>query len=248
MLWISSDFLYILVYVDNLLIIDKMPKKFMSMIRESFTVKPLSIEEPKSYLGVLDINKAYYSVGSYAWTMGSETYVKKVVQILKKKMEKDGLKFNKKFSDPAISVLQPFSSVGYRPEINMLVECNDAQVTLFQNVIGILQWVVELDIIGIAFEVSILSWCYLVQPRTGHLLQVLHIFKYLDIHSKNELAFNPAIHEIDDPTVTSRKFNAMKDTYPDVQEYIPPSAPEPHGNYLQVNCFVDSDHAGDRVT
>ena len=237
---------YILVYVDDLLIIDKVPKKFMSMIQESFTVKPSSIEEPKSYLGA-DINKAYYPDGSYAWTMGSETYVKKAVKNLKKKMEKDGLEFNKKLSDPAISVPQPFSSVGYRPEIDTSVECNDAQVTLFQNVIGILRWVVELGRIDIAFEVSILSR-YLVQPRTGHLLQALHIFKYLDIHSKNELAFDPAVHEVDDPSVTSRKINAMKDMYPDAQEDMPPNAPEPRGNYLQVNCFVDSDHAGDRIT
>jgi hypothetical protein len=54
--------LYILVYVGDLLIIDKVPKKFMSMIQqESFTVKQSSIEEPKSYLSA-DVNKAYYSM------------------------------------------------------------------------------------------------------------------------------------------------------------------------------------------
>jgi hypothetical protein len=237
---------YILVYVDDLLIIDKEPKKFMAQIQDSFTVKPDSIEEPKTYLGA-DIGKVYYPDGSYAWTMGSETYVKKVVKNMKAKMAKDGLEFNKKLSDPAISVPQPLSSVSYRPELDTSVECTEAQVTLFQNIIGVLRWVVELGRIDIAFEVSILSR-YLVQPRTGHLLQAIHVFKYLDIHSKNELAFDPALHEVDDPVLTTQRIQAMKDIYPDAQEDLPPNAPEPRGNAVQVNCFVDSDHAGDRTT
>jgi hypothetical protein len=237
---------YILVYVDDLLIIDKLPKRYMSQIQESFTVKPDSIEEPKTYLGA-DVSKVYYPDGSHAWTMGSESYVKKAVKNMKAKMAKDGLEFNKKLSDPAISVPQPLSSVSYRPELDTSVECTDEQVTLYQNIIGILRWVVELGRIDIAYEVSILSR-YLVQPRTGHLLQALHIFKYLDIHSKNELAFDPATHEIDDPVATNSRIRAMKDIYPDAEEDLPPNAPEPRGNSIQVNCFVDSDHAGDRVT
>ena len=38
-------------------------------------------------------------------------------------------------------------------------------------------WIVELDRIDIAYEVSFLSKI-LAQPRTGHLYQGLHIFKY----------------------------------------------------------------------
>ena len=237
---------YILVYVDDLLIIDKIPQRYMKQIQESFTVKPDSIEEPKTYLGA-DISKVYYPDNSYAWTMGSYTYVKKAIKNLKAKMAKDGLEFNKKLSDPAISVPQPLSSVSYRPELDTSVLCNDEQVTLFQNVIGILRWVVELGRIDIAYEVSTLSR-YLVQPRTGHLLQALHMFKFLDIHSKNELAFDPAYHEVDDPAATQVRIQAMKDVYPDAQEDLPPNAPEPRGNAMQINCFVDSDHAGDRIT
>ena len=51
---------YILIYVDDLLIIMKDPKEAMAHIQESFTVKPSIIEEPKIHLGA-DINKIYYS-------------------------------------------------------------------------------------------------------------------------------------------------------------------------------------------
>ena len=156
--------------------------------------------------------------------MGSESYLKKVVKNMKTKMAEDGLEFNKKLSDPEISIPQPLSAVNYRPELDTSVECNDAQVTLYQNIIGILRWVFELGRIDIGFEVSILSR-YLVQPRTGHLLQALHVFKYLDIHSKNELAFDPVMHEIDDPFSTSSRTREMKDIYPNAQEDLPPNAP-----------------------
>jgi hypothetical protein len=29
---------------------------------------------------------------------------------------------------------------------------------------------------------------------------------------------------------------------------MPPNAPEPRGNAVQINCFIDADHAGNRVT
>ncbi len=38
------------------------------------------------------------------------------------------------------------------------------------------------------------------------------------------------------------------DFYRGAKEAIPPNAPPPHGNAVQINCFVDADHAGNRVT
>ena len=42
---------YIIVYVDDLLLIMKYPKEAMAQIQDIFTVKPSSIEETKSKLG-----------------------------------------------------------------------------------------------------------------------------------------------------------------------------------------------------
>ena len=55
---------YILVYVYDILLIMKYPKEVMAQIQEKIIVKPSSIKEPKSYIGD-DINKKYYSDGSY---------------------------------------------------------------------------------------------------------------------------------------------------------------------------------------
>ena len=40
----------------------------------------------------------------------------------------------------------------------------------------------------------------------------------------------------------------MSQIYVDAQEDLPTNSPTPLGNPVQINCFVDSDHAGDRVT
>ncbi len=35
--------------------------------------------------------------------------------------------------------------------------------------------------------------------------------------------------------------------YHDAKEPIPPNAPEPRGKFVMVSCFVDANHAGDRI-
>ena len=237
---------YILVYVDDILIINKEPSADMALIQKSFKIKPDSIKVPDMYLGA-DIKKVYYPDGSHAWTMGSQTYTKRAVKNLKERLRKDGFEFNKKLSDPAISAPQPFSNVNYRPELDTSDECNNEQISFYQNLIGILRWLVELGRIDIGYEVSVLSR-YLVQPRTGHLLQALHIFKYLEIHNDNELAMDPAYQDVEHPDIINQRIANMKQMYPDAVEDIPSNAPEPRGNPVQINCFVDSDHAGDKVT
>ena len=72
---------YILVYCDDLLIIDKNPASKMEMIKTSFTVKSSSIGEHTAYLGT-HINKVY------AWTMGSQSYSEQAITTLKKRLEK----------------------------------------------------------------------------------------------------------------------------------------------------------------
>ena len=244
----SKYYAYILVYVDDLLIIDVNPKQFMDQIEAIFKVKPGSIEVPNRYLGT-DIGKIMYPDGSKSWTMGSKAYVVEAIKNVKKRLAEDNLIFNKKLSDPNISVKQPFSCTSYRPEIDTSALCNTTQTQFYQNLIGVLRWIVELGRIDIGYEVSVLS-SFMCNPRTGHLQQALHIFKYLDIHSNNVIAFDPAYLDIPNPTdyPHEKRIHEMKVLYPDSEEVVPPNAPEPRGLPVQINCFVDSDHAGDLIT
>jgi hypothetical protein len=239
---------YILVYVDDILVIDMDPRKYMQMLQESYTVREDTIKEPDQYLGA-DIGKVHYNDGSFAWTMSSTSYIKNATKNIKARLADDGLRFNPKLSDKNYSAKNPFSSNDYRPELDTSVECTKEQNQFYQNIIGILRWVVELGRIDIGYKVSLLS-SYLAIPRTGHLNQALHIMKYLDIHSENILTFDPEEYFLspDLRREASDKGRAMRGLYGNANEELPPNAPEPRGCAIQINCFVDSDHAGDKLT
>jgi hypothetical protein len=222
--------------------------KYMTMLRDSYTVRENTIKEPDQYLGA-DISKVHFGDGTYAWTMGSASYIRNAVKNVKARLKEDGFQFNSKLSSVEYSTRQPFSSVEYRPELDTSTECNSEQINLYQNLIGVLRWIVELGRIDIAFETAVLSQ-YLASPRTGHMVQALHIFKYLDIHTKSELTFDPKEYFLSSELIkeSQSKLESMSQLYADAKEQLPPNAPEPRGKHVQINCFVDSDHAGDRVT
>ena len=123
--------------------------------------------------------------GSYAWTMGSQSYVKEAICNIKKQLLQYNLKFNRKLSDVRYSPRTPFSFVDYKSELDTSLEYDQDQTNYSQNLIGVLCWIIELGRIDITYEVSSLSK-FLAKPQTGHIYQVLHIFKDLDMHIRNE--------------------------------------------------------------
>jgi hypothetical protein len=86
---------------------------------------------------------------------------------------------------------------------------------------------------------------YLAQPRSGHLEQLFHIFAYLRAHMHSRIVMDDGRPEIDESHFVKADWSAF---YPDVQEPIPLNAPEPRGASNLMSCFVDADHAGNRVT
>jgi hypothetical protein len=83
----------------------------------------------------------------------------------------------------------------------------------------------------------------LVQPRAGHLDQA--VFAYLKKHKKSTMVF-------DDNYADLSNFQFYKadwtEFYRDATEHIPANAPEPRGKPVEITCFVDADHAGDKLT
>ena len=183
--------------------------------------------------------------------MSAEQYCKEAVKNVKKKMKESRFECNRKLSDPKYSPKHLFSNMNYRPELDVRKACNDEQYSYYSNLIGVLQWMVELGQIDIGFEVSVLSQ-HMAYPRTGHLIQVLHIFKYLDTNKENLLNFNPTYLDFAEPVNPQEnpvpKIQAMKCFYLNAEEAIPDNALVPPGKSIQINVFVDADHAGNKVT
>ena len=244
-------FSYLLVYVDDLLCIDCNPRQYMDQIEKSFKIKEGSIEQPRVYLGAICQMNQSRTDGVECWGMSTEQYCKEAVKNVKKQLKEYGYEYNKKLSDPAYLPRQPFSNMNYRPQLDVTEACNDEEYSYYANLIGVLRWLVELGRINIAFKVSVLSQ-HMAHPRTGHLVQALHIFKYLDVHKENMLNFDPTYLELPESLNLNEnakyKIEAMKQFYPDVKKSIPNNAPPPRGKAIQINAFVNADHAENKVT
>jgi hypothetical protein len=119
----------------------------------------------------------------------------------------------------------------------------DRGVKYYQELIGVLRWAVEIGRLDILLEVSLLS-SHLALPRTGHLEQVYHIFGYLKQSPRRRLYMDPDYPAIHEDRFTKHDWT---DFYKYAEEAIPPNMPAPRGRYMSIHCFVDADHAGDKV-
>lgn len=206
-------------------------------------------EEPKTYLGA-DIVKGMNDAGQEYFLMGSETYIGNSIRSIQTKLENEGLtameerglRLNKTAKGPL--------PTGYRPELDVSKILGPKDANWYQQLIGILNWIVELGRIDIHNSVARLS-AFLAQPREGHLNAALHLFSYLKNDNHQLLPFDPAMPKMDDEFYAETDLGTMekfKDFYPDACDEIPLDAPEALGGQIRIICFVDADHAGDKLT
>ena len=224
----------VLVYVDNILCISHDPKATMSGIQETFKLKVDKIEKPESYLGA-QLAQAMIG-GQQCWTMSYHEYVKAAVANVEGTLNASGQRLPSRCATPIQS--------NYRPELDTTPELNLMGIRYYQEQIGVLRWAVEVGRIDIAMEISMLS-THLAAPREGHLQQVYHCFAYLKAKPKRTLAFDSQHPMIDEARFETCDWH---DFYRGAREPVPGDAPEPRGNAVSTHCFVDADHAGNRVT
>ena len=242
---------YLIVYVDDIICVSHQPQKWMDILAATYRLRDVGV--PKKFLGSNIIKWKYTDHSGLTrdcWALGSETYVKEACTVAERQMKQHNLNYPSTRRHGSNS---PFSSAAYRPELDASTFCNDALTSVFQNMVGVLRWIVELGRIDIQHEVSLLSQ-YLVQPREGHLAQACNIFRYLKTrHSKGYVVMDPTKWEIDwsggpNDTHPKEKARYMAELYPDAMQQIPPDMPEPLGASVYITCFVDADHAGNKVT
>ena len=68
---------------------------------------------------------------------------------MKKRIEDDNMEFNENISDINYSPKNQFSAVEYRPELENSDEFTEYQYNFFQNLIGLLIWILDIGRIDI---------------------------------------------------------------------------------------------------
>ena len=227
---------YMLLYVDDCLCVHHDGEAVLNELDNYFKMKDGSIGDPDMYLGT-KLRKTTLSNGVVAWGMSPSKYVQEATRNAAEYLEKT---FGRKLQKKAPT---PFQR-DYAPEVDTTPPLSVEQATYYQSQIGVLRWMTEIGRIDIITEVSMLA-SQLAQPREGHLEAVFHIYSYLHHKHNSRLVFDPTYPEID---VASFKDHEWTDFYGDVKEAIPVNAPAPRGKEVDLRLFVDSDHAGDKMT
>ena len=228
---------YLLVYVDDILVISLDPSKYMSSIQSMYRLKDDSIEKPTNYLGATIREwKFDEQPEKLCWAIGAKRYILQAVKIIESDLESLGRALAK---NPAT----PFSS-GYRVELDVSKELTPIDAQRYMNLVGILRWIVELGRIDVLFEVTALSR-FLVQPRTGHLDQAYRVMAYLKSHVNAWLVMDSTPIFLDSDRFPQADWMSF---YSDAHDHLPPDMPKPRGASVTMTCFVDADHAGDQIT
>lgn len=231
---------YLLVYVDDILIVSHAPEEVMKQIGKEFEIKNNEYGPPTSYLGA-SITKVQLDNGEECWAMDSKKYVKAAIEVVRGLLAEDGREFKTgkgKHEGPM--------PINYQPELDSTPHCDEEHASRYRQIIGILRWAIELGRFDILTEVSMLSQ-YQADPREGHLEALYWIVNYLHRYPMRKLIINHRLPENVDESVF-RYGDDWRDFYGDVVEEDPPNMPEPLGNPVVMSCFVDADHAGNKVT
>jgi hypothetical protein len=208
----------------------------MSILAKCFRLKD-GYAEPTRYLGatirkwrLLDDEEPVH------WGHSAEEYVKQAIANVEAELIKEGKQLQGRYITPM--------SPNYRPELDYSPFLNDRPAQYYMELIGILRWILELGRMDIMGYVSMLS-SYTMQPRIGHLDQAFHIFGYLKRNKWAALIFDESCIDWNESAFETHDWT---DFYRGAKELLPPNAPVPRGNAVQINCFVDANHTGNQLT
>jgi hypothetical protein len=230
---------YVLTYVDDSLCVSDRPEDTMDVIGKIYDLKD-TVKPPERCLGA-NIRKWQLPDGREVWSMSGKDYVKNAVKICKGLLLKD-----RKTLKNGRHVERPMAQT-YWPEMDVLQVLKPELASRYQQLIGILQWAVELGRVDILVEVSMMS-SHLCQPRLGHLNAVytIFIFACLEKHAKANMAFDDKMSFLDN--LAFHKSDWSESIYGEVEDEIKPTAPKPLGNTVIMTRFVDANHAGNKIT
>ena len=105
-----------------------------------------------------------------------------------------------------------------------------------------MHWIIELGYVDIQTEVSILA-SQMALLHEGHLDVIFRVFGCLKNKHNLQLVLNPSYPEINHSDFPDNDWTSM---YGNVMEAIPPNAPAPGGKEVNLQLYVNSDHAGDK--
>jgi hypothetical protein len=126
---------YILVYVDDILVLSASPLPIMKTIQQTYRLKD-EPGPPKDYLGATIKTWSIPNETRTVWSMNCVQYIKEAVKNLEQELAKSNHVLRGKPNTPM--------QTGYRPELDISPVLGPEQANYYQSLIGVLCWAVEL--------------------------------------------------------------------------------------------------------
>ena len=166
------------------------------------------------------------------WTMSAKSYIKNTAE-----------KIEKMFNIVLRNYGSPLEA-GDHPELDETDLLPPGEITKYQMMIGCAQWAVTLGRFDVMFATNTLAR-FATAPREGHLKRCFRLFGYLKHNAKAKTYFDPTPLDISGIVFTK---NDWTELYPDAQELLPPSFPEPRTPKLRFVVFKDASQGTDITT
>ncbi len=225
----GTHYEYVCTHSDDFMIASRDAQSIMDGIKETYNVK--SEGPPDYYLG-----NDFKRDKKGRWCFGCKRYIKEAIIRIEAMLGKI----------PKSTVPMAASD---HPEMDVTEVLDDDKHRQFQMLIGILNWIVTIGRLDVAFATMSLSR-FSACPRRGHLDRAIKVFGYLKKRPNRRICVDSR-----DPRLKGFESELEKDfsktlgqEYPDSTEEINAKLPSPKVGEISITAFVDSDHAHDKVT
>ena len=212
---------YIAVYVDDLALAMKDPKKFLETLRDKYHFKLSKDSGPISYYLGCD----FLRDGDGTLRMEPKKFIERLID-----------SYQRLFGSKPQARMSPLEKNDH-PELDTSDFLEDNDVAKYQSLIGSLQWCITLARYDIATAVMSLS-SFRAAPRQGHLERVKRICGYLSKFRSGAIRFRtdePDYSDVDVPT-----YDWSESVYGEPREEIPHDVPEALGRFVTLTHYVDA--------
>ena len=211
------------------MIFSKDTKSIMKFFQDRFIIK--GDGPPDYYLG-----NDYKKDPNGRWTIGCKKYIKDALEKIQ-----------------SIHGVIPKRNNPCEQDVHLETDASPLLTAIehrqFQQLIGILNWIMQIGRIDIAYATVSLAR-FVAVPRRTHLKHALHVFGYLKAfpNARSTVDSRDPIYEYGEEHLKVNLQTKMEKFYPEASEEIDRRLPKPLVPEMSTTVFVDSDHAHDKVT
>jgi Reverse transcriptase (RNA-dependent DNA polymerase) len=220
---------YIAVYVDDLLIAARDPKKIVETLQEKHRFKLKGVGPLTYHLGC----DYFRDKNDGTLCYGPRKYIAKIVD-----------QYEKMFGSKPKEYTSPLEK-GDHPEVDTSDELDEEGIKKYQTMIGCLQWAISLGRFDIQTATMTMSR-FRSAPRKGHLDRLKRIYGYLKKFSSAAIRIRTNEPDLND--LPDQDFDWCYSVYGNVQELLPRDAPKPLGKPVTTITYKDANLYHDMLT